>query len=436
MPRITKRFVDSLGPGPKEFEHWDDQLPGFGIRIKPSGVKTYVIRYRTPSGQRRLKLGRHGKLTPEQARNLAKARFAEIEAGGDPSAVRQENRAAPTLREFSERYLKDYVEVHHKAGTAKETRRLIERNPLPRLGDRKVLDISYEEVARLHGAMRETPIEANRTLSAFRGMMNKAEKWGLRPRGTNPCRDVDRNPESLRDRHLSFEELARLGASLREAEADGSLPWQRSRQDQIAGRRGAGVLRGGRRPFALARSSSLSEVIPVETVCSNGRMRSKSAYAWGGSMHAAAPIEIVLEVGGEGLDAELTDRATRSLLAELRELPIDITLASTGPPPRGAKAAHAITTGQLAVTALPGVLGSVVAFLQSWLRRSNGKTITIKWIDGKKSVALELPAAAYTHEQLTELLGTLGVTGSTAGSPARATGGRKPAAAKPDARRT
>jgi hypothetical protein len=72
--------VDGLLPGPKEFEHWDDQLPGFGIRIKPTGVKTYVIRYRTPSGQRRLKLGRHGKLTPEQARNLAKVRFAEIEA--------------------------------------------------------------------------------------------------------------------------------------------------------------------------------------------------------------------------------------------------------------------------------------------------------------------------------------------------------------------
>jgi integrase len=85
-------------------------------------------------------------------------------------------------------------------------------------------EISYEEVARLHGAMRATPIEANRTLSALRGMMNKAEKWGLRPRGTNPCRDVDRNPERLRDRHLSFDELARLGAVLDAAEADGSLP--------------------------------------------------------------------------------------------------------------------------------------------------------------------------------------------------------------------
>ena len=70
MPCITKRFVDGLVPGPKEFEYWDDQFPGFGIRVKPSGVKTYVIRYSTPSGQRRLKLGLNGKLTPEQARTL------------------------------------------------------------------------------------------------------------------------------------------------------------------------------------------------------------------------------------------------------------------------------------------------------------------------------------------------------------------------------
>ncbi|HEX3127511.1 MAG TPA: integrase arm-type DNA-binding domain-containing protein [Thermoanaerobaculia bacterium] len=224
MPRITKRFVDSISPTAKETEHWDDKLPGFGLRVKPSGVKSYVIRYRTLSGdQRRLTLGQHGKLTPEQARNLAEDRFAEIKAGGDPSAHRQEKRAAPTLHELAERYLKDYVEVHHKTGTARETRRLIERNLLPRLGTRKVQDISYEEIARLHGAMRGTPIEANRTLSALRGMMNKAEKWGWRPRGTNPCRDVDRNPERLRDRHLSFEELARLGAVLDAAEGNRSL---------------------------------------------------------------------------------------------------------------------------------------------------------------------------------------------------------------------
>jgi hypothetical protein len=108
MPRITKRFVDSITPGPKEAEYWDDKLPGFGLRVKPSGVKSYVIRYRTlGNGQRRLTLGQHGKLTPEQARNLAEDRFAEIKAGGDPSALRQERRNAPTLGELAERYLKD-----------------------------------------------------------------------------------------------------------------------------------------------------------------------------------------------------------------------------------------------------------------------------------------------------------------------------------------
>ena len=50
MPRITKRTVDALKPGLKDTDYWDDQLPGFGLRIKPSGMKSYVIRYRTRTG--------------------------------------------------------------------------------------------------------------------------------------------------------------------------------------------------------------------------------------------------------------------------------------------------------------------------------------------------------------------------------------------------
>ena len=82
MPRITKRTVDALKPGPKDTDYWDDQLPGFGLRVKPSGMKSYVIRYRTRTGgQRRVTLGQHGKLTPEQARQMAQDLFAEIRKG-------------------------------------------------------------------------------------------------------------------------------------------------------------------------------------------------------------------------------------------------------------------------------------------------------------------------------------------------------------------
>jgi len=225
LPRITKRTVDALKPGLKDIDYWDDQLPGFGLRVKPSGMKSYVIRYRTRTGgQRRVTLGQHGKLTPDQARQMAQDLFAEIRKGQDPSQDRHKERAAPTLRELAERYMTDYVEIHNKPSTARESRRILEKNLLPRLGSRKVADLSYEDAARLHGSMRATPYEANRTLSLFSAMLTRAEKWGMRPRGSNPCRDVERYPETPRDRHLSYEELACLGEVLDATEAEGSEP--------------------------------------------------------------------------------------------------------------------------------------------------------------------------------------------------------------------
>lgn len=128
-------------------------------------------------------------------------------------------------------------------------------------------------------------------------------------------------------------------------------------------------------------------------------------------MEGTAPIEFILQVAGDHWDADQLDLATRSLLAELRDLPIEIEarLGMGGPPPSGAKAVQLVPHGELVLAALPAVLGSVVTFLQSWLRRGNGKTLKLRWNDGKRSVALELPAAAYTHDQLTELLARLGV---------------------------
>jgi hypothetical protein len=67
-----------------------------------------------------------------------------------------------------------------------------------------------------------------------------------------------------------------------------------------------------------------------------------------------------------------------------------------------------VTLGVLLVSALPSVLPNFVAFLQSWLKRGDGKSIKIKAADGKRSFAVELPSGAFSHEQLNELLATLG----------------------------
>ena len=49
--RITKRAVDALKPNGFEFTVWDDAVTGFGVRVRPTGAKSYVVVYRAGSGR-------------------------------------------------------------------------------------------------------------------------------------------------------------------------------------------------------------------------------------------------------------------------------------------------------------------------------------------------------------------------------------------------
>jgi hypothetical protein len=83
---LTKRAVDALAPGDKPFFVYDAKLSGFGVRVMPSGLKTFVLEYRPGAGgrsvtKRRLTIGRHGKMTAEQARQAALDALAHIRLG-------------------------------------------------------------------------------------------------------------------------------------------------------------------------------------------------------------------------------------------------------------------------------------------------------------------------------------------------------------------
>ena len=204
----------------------DAALAGFEARARPSGAKVaYAVRYRAGSGRqapmRRATIGKHGSpWTPETARAEARRLLGLVAQGKDPAGVRSEAKGAPTVAEFAARFLAEHAEAKRKASTAAEYRRLLGRVILPALGKRKVADIKRADIARLHHANREAPYQANRTLAVLSKMMNLAERWGLRPDGTNPCRHVERYGEKKRERFLSPEELARLGDAL--AGYDGS----------------------------------------------------------------------------------------------------------------------------------------------------------------------------------------------------------------------
>ncbi|WP_191060719.1 Arm DNA-binding domain-containing protein, partial [Geminicoccus harenae] len=90
MPKLTKTLVDGLKPGEKDQWIWDTEAPGFGVRVQPSGRKTYVARYRTIDGkvQRKMTVARCTDMPPDRARDLARKVFAAVAAGEDPAAQR------------------------------------------------------------------------------------------------------------------------------------------------------------------------------------------------------------------------------------------------------------------------------------------------------------------------------------------------------------
>lgn len=219
MTKLTNRTVAATRPRDRDVFVWDDELPGFGLRVKPSGVKSYVIQYRNRhNDSRRITIGRHGVTGPEKARRKAKKMLADVQDGADPATERKDDREAPMVAELAEKYLREHAAPHKKPRSVEEDQRLLRLHVLPALGRKKVAGITRANITGLHHAMRDTPGAANRTLALVSKMLNLAEKWGLRPDGSNPCRHVDRYPERKMERFLSVDELGRLGAVLAEAE--------------------------------------------------------------------------------------------------------------------------------------------------------------------------------------------------------------------------
>ncbi len=230
-PRITKRFADSaqfadLAPhGAGRVIVFDADLPGFGLRLMESGAKFYVVSYRNAFGrQRRMTLGRHGKITADEARRTALDVFTAVRAGKDPLLERQTLRALPTMNDLLDRYLREHVEKRNRASTQAEVRRLVDVVIRPKIGTVQAAAVTREDMDELHKGLGATPRQANIVLAILSKAFSLAEVWRFRPDGSNPCRQVERFAEVERKRFLSGEELARLGATLRLAETEG-LPW-------------------------------------------------------------------------------------------------------------------------------------------------------------------------------------------------------------------
>ncbi len=188
---LTKRAVDTLEPAGTPWIAWDDKLTGFGVRIQPSGVKSFIVNYRAGEGGRkapnkRVVLGRHGKIAPDQARRLARKVLGKVADGDDPAGNRAEARAMPTLGDAFE----DYMAVN--PNRSRRTNGLYRYEAKRYLGDwlsrpldaiaRRDVETRFNRITEDHGWS-----PANRAMSLLRSVYRR------------PCVDLDglRNPVDL-----------------------------------------------------------------------------------------------------------------------------------------------------------------------------------------------------------------------------------------------
>ncbi len=220
--KLSKRTVDALCVESKEAVFWDRDLPGFGVRVYPTGRKVYVVQTRGPDGPKRVTIGRHGKISAEQARKDAAVIIDRIKRGEPP--VPPPPVPVWTVSALAERYMEGHVAVNCRPRTMETYRHIVTACILPELGELPIEAVDRARVSALHDALGDKPYQANQAVDVLSKMLSLAEAWGLTPPRRNPCRSVRRYKERRRERFLTAEEYRRLGRVLdaAEAEADGS----------------------------------------------------------------------------------------------------------------------------------------------------------------------------------------------------------------------
>ena len=249
MTRLTKRMIDALKPDRKRDAFlWDGELRGFGVRVKPSGTRTFIIQYRNLEGRtRRCVIGQYGALTVELARDLAQKKLAAVIDGADPSAERHAIRQGLTVSALCEWYLTE-VEAGRligrnrrpiKASSLSGGRSRIELHIKPLIANRVVSQLKLADIEHLQGDIaagrtaqaRKTGRGgqtaggigvAARAISTLRCLLGHARRLGLIE--ASPATGVRIMASQKLKRHLSAGEMRHLGKVMTQMEHEGEHP--------------------------------------------------------------------------------------------------------------------------------------------------------------------------------------------------------------------
>jgi len=208
---LTKKVIDAITlPESGQALHWDDEIPGFALKVSATGLKSFVLDYRVGGKRFQKVIGRYGEITPTEARQKALEWKSKVGKGIDPAKKRE---AGITFKRMCDIYWKRYG-VRKKSGRDDIYR--IKKHLKPNFGELPLTKITRELVADFHHDLGSTrPYEANRNKELIGRIFELAKSWGFYPEDApNPVRRIEKFPEVKRERFVSAEEMPRLVAAI------------------------------------------------------------------------------------------------------------------------------------------------------------------------------------------------------------------------------
>ncbi|TDF29514.1 DUF4102 domain-containing protein [Delftia tsuruhatensis] len=213
--KLSAQFVREAvcPPGKSKVDYYDNALKGFILEARPSGGKTFYLRYHDSHGKlRQCKIGDAAAVSYDKARQKAMRLRSEVELGGNPLEERQALRAVPTLAEFIRETYVPHIHLHRR--NFQSTLSFLKCHVLPRFGAKHLDEITTNMLAEAHQDLRTKGYalaHANKIPILFKIMFNLARKKGIPGSESNPADGVVLfNPNNAKERYLSAAETQRL----------------------------------------------------------------------------------------------------------------------------------------------------------------------------------------------------------------------------------